>query len=348
LRILEVSPRFLELFGYSSHEVKRKNVLDLIVPKDRMEEARMLSKKALEGYVHLDTVRRRKDGTLVPVSIFVAPVVIEGQLIGYVGVYIDITEHKRMEEELTKYTEHLEELVEEKTRELRDAERLVAIGETTAMIGHDLRNPLQSIVNTVYLARGKLKSVPSPASEMQGLDELLGSIEKQTVYMDKLVSDLQDYARPLKPELRKIGLQQLISDALSAVKVPENVKVSTVFDTVSLVTEEEFMLMVDLLLMRRVFTNLIINALQAMPDGGRLTITASKTEEAVLISVEDTGVGIPEEVMPKLFQPLFTIKARGAGLGLAVCKRMVEAHGGSITIKSKVGRGTIITVKIPL
>ena len=348
LRILEVGPRFLELFGYSSHEIKGKHINDVIVPEDRMEEVRMLRKKALEGHAHLDTVRRRKDGTLISVSIFVAPVVVEGRLIGYVGVYIDITEHKQMEEELIKHTEHLEGLVEERTRELRNAERLAVIGETAAMVGHDLRNPLQSIVNTLYLVREKLKPMPSPDARKQGMEELLAKIEKQAEYMDKLVSDLQDYARPLKPELHKIGLQQLISDALSAIKVPENVKVSTVFDTVSLVTEKEFMVMVDPLLMRRLFTNLIINALQAMPDGGRLTITASKTEEAVLISVEDTGVGIPEEVIPKLFQPLFTIKPRGAGLGLAVCKRMVEAHGGTITIKSKVGRGTIITVKIPL
>ena len=100
--------------------------------------------------------------------------------------------------------------------------------------------------------------------------------------------------------------------------------------------------------MRRVFTNLFTNAVQAMPDGGRLTITASKTEEEALISVQDTGVGISEENMGKLFQPLFTTKSKGQGFGLPVCKRIVEAHGGKITVESKVGKGSTFTVKIPL
>jgi len=347
-RILDVNPRFKEVFGFSLAEIKGKHINDVMVPKDRIKEARMLDKKARQGYVHFETVRRRKDGALIPVAISTAPVTVKNRVEATIVVYKDITERKRMEEELRKHSQELEDLVEVRTKKLKEAERMAAIGETTTMIGHDLRNPLQSIVNTVYLLREKLKPMPSPAVERQGLEKLLGSIDKQVEYMNKLVSDLQDYARPLKPELRKIGLRQMINDALSAIRVPENVRVSTVFDTVSLVTEKEFVLKVDPLLMRRVFTNLIMNALQSMPDGGRLTIIASKTEEAVSISIEDTGVGIPKEVMSKLFQPLFTIKPRGAGLGLPVCKRMVEAHGGTITLKSKVGRGTIVTVKIPL
>jgi signal transduction histidine kinase len=101
-------------------------------------------------------------------------------------------------------------------------------------------------------------------------------------------------------------------------------------------------------MMRRVFTNLVTNALQAMPEGGQLTITASQPEEVVLISVQDTGVGIPEEDLPKLFHPLYTTKAKGVGLGLAVCQRLVEAHGGSITVESQVGRGSTFTVKLPV
>jgi two-component system sensor histidine kinase HydH len=85
-----------------------------------------------------------------------------------------------------------------------------------------------------------------------------------------------------------------------------------------------------------------------MPSGGRLTIRASKSEYTALISVEDTGIGIPEENLSKIFQPLFTTKPKGQGLGLSVCKRLVEAHGGSITVKSEVGRGTTFTIEIPL
>jgi len=106
-------------------------------------------------------------------------------------------------------------------------------------------------------------------------------------------------------------------------------------------------MMVDPALMKRVFTNLITNALQAMPDGGQVTVTASKRDEAALISVQDTGVGIPEENLPKLFHPLFTTKAKGQGFGLPVCKRLVEVHDGTISAKSRVGKGSTFTVEIP-
>ena len=100
-------------------------------------------------------------------------------------------------------------------------------------------------------------------------------------------------------------------------------------------------------LLHRVFSNLILNALQAMPNRGTLTINASATDHAVAIKVQDTGVGIPEEMKEKLFSPLITGKAKGTGLGLAVVKRVVDAHGGKITFESEKGKGTTFTVTLP-
>jgi signal transduction histidine kinase len=101
-------------------------------------------------------------------------------------------------------------------------------------------------------------------------------------------------------------------------------------------------------MMKRVFTNLITNAIQAMPNGGQLAIRASKVEKVVLISVQDTGAGITKENIGKLFTPLFTTKAKGQGLGLPVCKRIAEAHGGEVTVESEEGKGSIFTVRLPL
>jgi len=241
---------------------------------------------------------------------------------GIMYVATDITERKRMEEQLVI------------------SQRLATIGELAAMVGHDLRNPLQGMMGILYLVRQALKS-PGAGGKRE-VAELLGTLDKQIDYMAKIVADLQDYARPLTPKLEETSLPDLIRDTLSTMKVPENVKVSVqVKKTIGKV-------MVDPSLMRRMLTNLTMNAFQAMPKGGRLTIRADKTRDVTVIAVEDTGVGIPEEDMGKLFKPFFTTKAKGQGLGLAVCKRFVEAHGGTITVESKLGKGTTFIVKIPL
>ena len=243
------------------------------------------------------------------------------------------------------YSDFLEELVEERTRELKEAQdsllksqRLAVIGEAAAMVGHDLRNPLQSIVNTLYLAQKKLGS-----SSNKDLENLLRTISEQVEYMNKIVSDLQDYSRPVKTKLIETDLQQLLNGTLSAIRVPEDVRVS-----VEIEDDMDFpKLLVDPQLMKRVFVNLATNAIQAMPRGGQLRISTSRTGETVVISFQDTGVGISEENLDKMFQPLFTTKAKGQGLGLAVCKRLVEAHGGKITVEGEPGRGATFTIEIP-
>jgi len=245
-----------------------------------------------------------------------------GLVSGLAAIYI--TQTQRLQERLLK------------------SENMAAIGETAAMVGHDLRNPLQGILSTVELASGELETMSSQPEEKEGLKKLLGIIGEQVLYMDKIVSDLQDYARPLKPELVKTSLQQLIEKTLSMLSIPDNVHVS-------INIEEEFpRLMVDPQMMQRVFTNLIINAVQAMPEGGKLRIGAYRKGRSAHVTVQDTGVGIPEESFSKLFLPLFTTKSKGQGFGLSVCKRMVEAHNGRITVESEVGKGSTFTIYIPI
>jgi len=239
-----------------------------------------------------------------------------------IGYWTDITERKRMEEQLLR------------------SERLASIGETAAMVGHDLRNPLQGITGTIYAAKNMLKS-RKPA-EKRTVAGLLDMIDEQVMYMDKIVSDLQDYARPLMPEFTETSLPVLVRRTLSAIKVPKTVKVSVEI-------EKDFPnVMIDPDLTRRVFSNLTMNAIQSMPKGGKMVIRAHRKEDVAILSVEDTGAGIPEENLARLFTPFFTTKAKGQGLGLAVCKRLVEIQGGLITVKSDPGKGSVFTVSIPL
>jgi len=256
-------------------------------------------------------------------------------------------ERKNLEEQLTQYSEHLEELVEQKTAELRGVERLAAIGQMAAMVGHDLRSPLQAILNTIYLERKQVDSLegnlaPSESPKAQQLHDGLSKIDEHVAYMSSMVTDLLDFARTPNPKITRTSTEQLVNDALRGVVAPKNVVIEKRLDP-SLPD-----LNVDPFLMQRALTNIIGNAVQAMPDGGTLTITTKKEGQSASISVADTGTGIPPENISKLFEPLFTTKSRGVGLGLAIVKSMIEAHGGTITVKSDVGHGSKFCIALPL
>ena len=248
----------------------------------------------------------------------------------------DISEYRR-------YSEKLEKLVEERTRQLRNAERFATIGETATMVGHDLRNPLQVIVGYTQLLKGMftnegvLSNNPPDSEKVMNIVEILSN---QTYYMNKIVSDLQDYARPIKPTWSAVNMEDVVTETLSTMNL-DNIQVVTDFSGCH-------NLSADSDLIRRLLTNLASNAIQAMPDGGKLTIMCLKIGSNTVISVEDTGVGIPPENMPKLFRPLFTTKPKGTGFGLAVCKRLVDVHNGRIDVESKVGVGTVFRVIIPI
>jgi len=262
-------------------------------------------------------------------------------LLGGFGTVQDVTERKVLQDKLEDYTRHLERLVEERTRELKDAERLATIGETAGMVSHDIRNPLQSISGELYLAKEELDSL-SDSDVKKNLNESVGMIEEQLVYINKIVSDLQDYAKPLFPQIESVDLHELLRDILPQLSVPETIQVIVE-------VEKSFpKLMVDPSFMKRVFSNLFLNAAQAMPNGGKLIVKGFCKNRTAYISVEDTGVGIPEEVKPKIFRPLFTTKAKGQGFGLAICKRMIEVHNGKITFESQTGKGTKFLIEIPL
>ncbi len=151
---------------------------------------------------------------------------------------------------------------------------------------------------------------------------------------------MQDYTRPLKPSVQEANLIELIEGTILRINVPNRIKLTTEINANSktIKTDEAYI--------RRILTNLITNAVQAMPDEGTLTVKANKKRDKIIISVEDTGVGISEEVRTKMFTPLFTTKSKGQGLGLAVVKRLVEALKGEITFESQPNKGTKFKVEL--
>ncbi|MGA2385372.1 MAG: PAS domain S-box protein [Candidatus Bathyarchaeia archaeon] len=266
-----------------------------------------------------------------------------GKITRSIGMVQDITERRIMEAKLEAYSEHLENLVEERTRQLKDSERLAAIGATAGMVGHDIRNPLQAITGDVYLVKTELASLPDSDEKKNSLDSLQ-EIEKNIDYINKIVTDLQDFAKPLNPCVEEADLKLIITELLAKNNLPENVEVNVKVETEvrKVVSDPDYI--------NRILYNLVTNAVQAMPKGGNLTIHAYKDNKAndVVLTVEDTGVGVPEKVKDKLFTPMFTTKSKGQGFGLAVVKRMTEALGGTVTFESRVGVGTTFTIKIPV
>jgi len=236
--------------------------------------------------------------------------------------------------DVLEYSKRLEKIVEEKTRELRDAERLVIIGETTMMVGHDLRNPLQVLKGLSYGLKKRYADIPEAM-------EVFEKIDKSIFYMDKIVSDLQAFGKKREPDARMYPLRDLLNNALTQIEAPGNVEIVMEFP-------EDFMVAVDWYMIQRLFINLILNGVQAMPNGGKLYVKAYEEEDSHIIIIEDTGVGIHEKDIENLFKPLFTTKAKGTGLGLAVCKKIVDAHNGSIEVESKLGKGTVFTVTLPV
>ena len=172
--------------------------------------------------------------------------------------------------------------------------------------------------------------------------EYLEIISEEVRNSTKIISDLLDFSRIRMPEREEIAVSELVAQVLEKRPPPENVEVITE------IAPDLPPVYVDSRQIGQVLVNLVINAYQAMPEGGALTISAQAEEGQVSLSITDTGSGIPEENTAKIFEPLFTTKARGIGLGLAVSGNLVEANGGSMEVASEVGKGSTFTVRLPL
>lgn len=266
-----------------------------------------------------------------------------GKIIGLVGVSRDITQRKQAEAVIHEYSERLQQLVEERTRELHEAqeqlvrqERLATLGQLAGSIAHELRSPLSAIKNAAYYLKMRLEHPDDDTREMvQILDE-------QVDASARIIESLLEFARPKLPVLKRVYLPYLIQATVEQHPLPTNI---TLQWDVALDLPD---VLVDAAQMQIVFRNLITNAIQAMPTGGQLTIGVQTEGETLCATVSDTGHGIPPEALDKIFQPLYTTRAKGIGLGLALCKLIVEAHGGTITVTSQVGKGTTFTLTLPL
>jgi PAS domain S-box-containing protein len=337
-----------KLYGFTKDEAIGQDINKLLnseLPQSPDEIQNRLEK---EGKWSGEIIHICKDGNKVVVqSYWLGKFSSDGKMYELLESNVDITQRIEMQFKLEEsavrveeYANQMETLANQRAAQLKDAERLAAIGATAGMVGHDIRNPLQAITGDVFLARTELASTTDSQEKKNAL-ESLDEIEKNIFYINKIVADLQDYARPLKPMAKETDLQKLIDELVQKNGVPENIKVQVK------VQKKAETIMADPDILKRSLGNLFTNAVQAMPEGGRLSIQAYREGTDAVITVADTGVGIPEEARDKLFTPLFTTKSKGQGFGLAVVKRMTESLGGAVTFESEEGKGTKFILRFP-
>jgi signal transduction histidine kinase len=252
-------------------------------------------------------------------------------------------ERKRTEQKLKEYSEHLEAMVDERTRELRESqaqivrnEKLAVLGQLAGGVGHELRNPLGVINTSVYY----LKLAQPEAGKK--IKQHISMIEQEVRNADKIISDLLDFAQNNPAELEQVQVGKLVRETLEKFPVPETIKVT--LDLPDNLPD----VIADPRQVGQVLGNLTVNACQSMsPKGGRLTIFSSVHNDLVTIGVRDTGTGISPENIKKIFEPLFTTKAKGIGLGLAVSWKLAESNGGRIEVESEPGKGSTFTLLLP-
>jgi PAS domain S-box-containing protein len=309
-------------------------------PQDMLYAPLRLPEGHIVGIISMDDPldgRRPTRDSLVPLKLFLyqAAVAIENAQL--------IQQLNNAKNKIREYADQLELKVNQRTQELMEAqyrllkaERLAAIGEVAAMVGHDLRNPLTGISGVGYYLKMKLGSKMSSKTR-----EMLELLEKDIEYSNKIINDLLEYSGEIRLELKETTLKSIVKEALSLVEVPKNIRVSNL-------TQSEPRVEVDIERLKRAFVNIVKNAVDAMPKGGKLTIKSEETNDYLEIDFTDTGAGMSRDIIGKIGTPLFTTKAKGMGLGLSICKRILEAHGGSVSAKSTVGKGTTFTVTIPI
>jgi len=248
------------------------------------------------------------------------------------------------EEELRASNEELQEAnaeLKETQEQLIRSERLAAIGQLAGGVGHELRNPLGAIKNAIYYIRGKLTKSEVAEKEPRVL-EFLDIVDDEVNTSNKIINDLLGFSRVGRPSVSPTAVKKIVDDALARVPIPENIELTEDLSV------DSTKIKVDPGQIQQVLVNVITNAVQAMPEGGKLTISTREKEGFLELDITDTGSGIADEIKGKIFDPLFTTRAKGIGLGLAVSKSIIERHSGKIEAKSKAGKGITFTIRLPL
>ncbi|MCW4024116.1 MAG: PAS domain S-box protein [Candidatus Bathyarchaeota archaeon] len=307
-----------DILGYTAEEIIGRNYCDFNASscKRGWQDFLQVFKNPDKGGINRYCLH--KDGHTIVLETHGVPVYVDQKMVGYRGVDRDVTEKLAMEERLLK------------------SEKLAAIGEMATMVTHDLRNPLQGLSTAVFYVKKATRNVPN-----EKLASAIQHIEESIKYSNKILNDLVDYSENFRLDLTETNPQTIVNRALKILIIPKTVQIVNQ-------ASDAPKIFLDTDRMQRVMVNLFSNAIEAMEDGGTLTVSSRENNQNLELSISDTGDGIPEQKMAKLWTPFFTTKAKGMGLGLPICKRIVEAHSGKIFVETQKGKGTTFTLVLPL
>jgi len=254
-------------------------------------------------------------------------------------------EKRRLEHEIKRYAEELEMRVDERTAELIEThkrlvtqERIAALGRAAAQVAHEVKNPLAGLL--LYSLHLKSKSSDFSESQTYLVDKIVDTIK----HLNSRVEQILGFARPVNLKLHSGNLNEIVTDVLELLR-PQltanrvEVRLST--------GEHPAYAMLDESSMRGALMNLMLNAIEAMREGGTLTITVDHRDESLRLEIADTGPGIAEEEAKKIFEPFYTTKEQGLGLGMPYAKKIIEQHDGTISLNSRPGEGTTISITLP-
>jgi signal transduction histidine kinase len=261
-----------------------------------------------------------------------------------------IEEKQRLEKENLEYQRDLEKKVKERTKKIETlnlllkefqsklihSERLATLGTFVSFVSHELRNPLSVIQNSIYYLRTHIQT------DNPKIEKYFGIMDDEVAIAHKIIDDFLNFTKGRSLELSSVNINVLIKKVIDLISIPDNIRIN-------LNLEKDFPdIKVDGDYIQQVLINMINNATQAMPKGGELRLSSRKEEEFIIIEISDTGVGIAEKDLERLFEPFFSKKQKGTGLGLVICKFLIERHKGKITVESKPGKGTNFSIHLPI
>jgi two-component system sensor kinase FixL len=344
--VVAINPSTERMFGYSPMEVIGQNIKMLMPAPYAEEHDGYLANYLRSGQrkiigIGREVTGKRKDGSTFPMHLAVSEASVGERL--FTGIVRDISDLKRAEANLARMNEELEQRVSERTAQLEAAqemlvrkEKLAALGQIAGGIAHEIRNPLNAIKTSAYYL---LNASNASAAKVR---EHLTRIDRQVTLADNAVTALSDFARLPEPERKPVPLEDLLRSVVSSIGMPDEIEVSI---DVPVGTPEVF---VDENQIPIVFRNLLRNARDAMPEGGRIVISAAKVDDHVRVAVADNGEGMTPDVVQRVMEPLFTTKARGMGLGLAISRAIIQKHDGRLEVASEYRRGSTFSVELPL